>query len=271
MVLTTWDGHLRIDHLAEEATVALTLVTVESATELRLRSGLRAGFVTVDRQGPPAYVEVEIREGGLPADIAQLLGPRVAAAVAELIASGRAGRWLQLDLREIDGLAAAWAPYRRVTLAAEQPVRENRGALGAWAGELWTCLGLPDWREVLRALAAPPPTVEVRGTGEPEPPRPERTAVDGTWQLPAELATAVGVAPEVRWTVRPLTDEEFEIELRARRTGPPGGAVLQAGLDDGAQRWISFTAGEGGEPRARLIGAGEPVSVRFRSESRGLG
>ncbi|MGH4021472.1 MAG: hypothetical protein ACRDT0_20025 [Pseudonocardiaceae bacterium] len=271
MVVTTWDGHLRIDRLAGVGAVALTLVTMEPATEAQLRTGLVAGFVTADPQGPPTFVAVALQDGRIPDDVAALLGPRVSAAVTDLLAAGRSGQWLQLDLVEIDNLAVAWAPYRAVTLVADQAVPTNRGALGSWADELWTCLGLPSWRDAFRALGGPP-AAQFRGTERPgRGDEPDSPAVRGTWRLPDELAAAVGVEPEVAWALRSATQDAVEIDLRVRPTGQPRGAVLQAGLDDGSQRWVPFRADPAGELSARLVSADDPVSVRFRSESGGLG
>lgn len=270
MVVTTWDGHLRIDHLADAGTVALTLLTVEPATETQLRAGLVAGFVTTDPHGPPAFVAVALQDGRIPDDVAALLGPRVSAAVADTLAVGRSGEWLQLDLVEVDDLAAAWAPYRAVTLAADNPVPAGRGTLGSWAEELWTCIGLPSWPDALRTLGGPQPAAQFRGAdheapgAEPGPP-----AVRGTWRLPDELAAAVGVEPDVAWSIRPVAEHSVEVDLRVRPTGQPVGAVLQAGLDDGSQRWEPFEEDPSGRLRARLAASGEPVSVRFRSERRG--
>ncbi|QFZ19628.1 hypothetical protein [Saccharothrix syringae] len=262
MVMTTWDGHLRIDHLADAGTVTLTLVTVEPATEVRLRAGLVAGFVTADPHGPPASVAAALQDGRLPDDVVALLGPRVAAAVAELLATGRRGRWLQLDLVEVDDLAAAWAPYRGVAL--ESGPRATSGALGSWAGELWTCLGVRGWRDLLRSLGEPAHALgPVRSDGTPPTGVPS-----GTWRLPDALAAAVGVAPEVAWELRLGGPGGAVVELLARPTGRPAGAVLQAGVDDGSQRWVPFEADGAGGLRARLTGFDEAVSVRFRSETR---
>lgn len=269
MVVTTWDGHLRVDHLADAGTVTLTLLTVEPATEVELRTGLVAGFVTTDPHGPPTVVAVALQDGRIPDDVAALLGPRVSAAVADLLATGRSGQWLQLDLVEIDDLAAAWAPYRAVALAAHQPALAGRGTLGSWADELWTCLGLPNWRDALRTLSGPRPATQFRGadhgTRGDEPGAP---AVRGTWRLPDELAAAVGVKPDVTWTMRPAAGDAADVELRVQPTGQPARAVLQAGMDDGSGRWEPFEADPSGGLRARLVASGEPVSVRFRSESR---
>lgn len=271
MVVTTWDGHLRIDHLADAGTIALTLVTVEPATEAQLRAGLVAGFVTADPEGPPAFVAVALRDGRIPGDVAALLGPRVVAAAAELLAAGGGGQWLQLDLVEVDDLAAAWAPYRAVALVPGEQAPVSRGALGSWADELWTCLGLPGWREALSALGGPPPAAQYRGPQRPpSDDEPDSPALGGTWRLPDELAATVRVQPDVEWNLRPAVEQDaVEIDLRVRSTGQPPRAVLQAGLDDEAQRWVPFEADAAGELRARLVSSDDPVSVRFRSQSRG--
>lgn len=265
MVMTTWDGHLRIDHPVGADTVILTLVTVEPATEARLRAGLIAGFVTADAHGPPALVAVDLRDGQVPADVAALLGPRVSAAVADLRARNRSGQWLQLDLLELDDLAAAWAPYRAITLEPGGEESARSGALGSWASELWTCLGPSSWRDALRSLA-PPPDLVFRDGDRPVPPEPR-----GTWRLPDELATTVGVRPEVEWELRKNERDEVEIEMRVRSTGQLSRAELQVSLDDGSQRWTTFEAAGTGVLRARLIGSDHPVSVRFRSERGSVG
>lgn len=268
MVVTTWDGHLRIDHLPDADTIALSLVTLEPATETQLRTGLVAGFVTADPDGPPAFVAVALQDGRLPDDVAALLGPRVSAAATDLLAEGRSGQWLQLDLIEIDDLAAAWAPYRAVTLVADQAVPTNRGALGSWADELWTCVGLPSWRDALRALGGPP-AAQFRGAQRPPPDdEPGSPALEGTWQLPDELAAAAGVQPQVRWELRAAAPDAVQIELRALPTGQPPGAVLQAGLDDGSQRWVAFEADPTGELGVTLVSSADSVRVRLRSASR---
>ncbi|WP_156753391.1 hypothetical protein [Actinokineospora pegani] len=259
--MTTWDGQLRIDHLADAGTVVLTLITVEPATEMRLRAGLVAEFVAADLHGPPASVVVALQNGRLPWDVAQLLGARVSAAVADLLGAGRSGQWLDLDLVEVDNLAVAWAPYRVVTLA---PASASTGALGVWADELWTCLGVRGWRDALRALSGPAPAV---GTFRGDDPA-LADALQGTWRLPDELAAVVGVEPEVTWSLRRTEQDAIEIDLRARSSGRPARAVLQAGLDDRSQRWAPFETEGSGGLRARLAASEEAVSVRFRSETR---
>ncbi|MGH3931269.1 MAG: hypothetical protein ACRDTF_14990 [Pseudonocardiaceae bacterium] len=265
MGVTTWDGHLRIDHLAEAGTVALTLLTVEPATEAQLRTGLVAGFVTTDPHGPPTFIAVSLQDGRLPDDVAALLGQRVSAAIAGLLAAGGSGGWLQLDLVEIDDLAAAWAPYQAVALVAGEPAPGREGTLGSWAGELWTCLGLPGWRDALRAVSGPPAAQfrgADRGIHADEPGSP---AVRGTWRLPDELAVAVGVETDVTWTMRPMAEGTIEVDLRVQPSGHPARAVLQADLDDGTQEWKPFAADPSGGLRLQLVASGDPVSVRFRS------
>ncbi|MGH3977611.1 MAG: hypothetical protein ACRDRZ_01200, partial [Pseudonocardiaceae bacterium] len=227
MVVTTWDGHLRIDHVPDADTVALTLVTVEPATEVQLRSGLVAEFVTADPEGPPAFVAAALQDGRMPGDVAALLGPRVSAAVAELLATGGSGQWLQLDLVEVDDLAAAWAPYRAGALVPGQQTPASRGALGSWAGELWTCLGLPGWRDALRTLGGPSPAGQFRSTPA-RTDEPGSPAMKGRWRLPDDLAATVGVQPEVRWELRPADEQDaVEIDLRAlSSTDQASGAVL---------------------------------------------
>ncbi|QIZ33683.1 hypothetical protein [Saccharopolyspora sp. ASAGF58] len=260
MSVITWDGHLRIDHLPDRGTVAITLLTAEPTLEVQLRNGLVAGFVAADPEGPPTFVSVALRDNGVPDDVAELLGPRVAAAVADAIAAGGPGGWLELDLGEVDGLAEAWAPYRAVAL--EPAIPAPRGTLGAWAGELWTRLDLAGWAGALRG-----PELRFRsgesGEREADPP-----AAQEIWRLPDELAAAVGVAPEVTWTIRPLAGGAVEIGLAVRPAGGTANAVLQAGLDDGSQHWETFEPDPSGVLRARLVASGDPVGVRFRSESR---
>lgn len=239
MVMTTWDGHLRIDRLADNNTVLLTLLTVEPTTPLRLHPGLTAEFVTDDPHGPPAFLSVALDDGRLPSDVEELVGGRVAQAV-----SGNA-RWLRLNLVQVDELAAAWAPYRQVALtpAGQDPPVE--GVLGAWAEELWSCLSV--------SLRRP----EFRSAGDGQ--------LAGAWLLPPELAEAVGVLREVRWRVLPVRPGIVDLELRVEQSGRSATAVLQAGLDDGSQQWASF---EVTVLRLRMPASGELLSVRFRSEGR---
>ncbi|MGW5643403.1 hypothetical protein ACWEV3_11650 [Saccharopolyspora sp. NPDC003752] len=257
MSVVTWDGHLRIDHVPERGTVAVTLLTTEPASEVELRSGLVAGFATSDPEGPPTFVSVALRDDGIPDDVAELLGPRVSAAVADAVATGGRGGWLELDLGEVDGLAESWAPYRAAALSSAIPA--PRGTLGAWAGELWTRLDLAGWADALRG-----PELQFRSgrTGG------EREPVQATWRLPDELAAAVGVDPEVTWEIRPRAGGAIEIDLGVRPTGGGANAVLQASLDDGSQQWQTFEPDPSGVLRARLVVPGDPVGVRFRSESR---
>ncbi|MEV0697265.1 hypothetical protein AB0I53_05010 [Saccharopolyspora sp. NPDC050389] len=256
MSVVTWDGHLRIDHLPERGTVAVTLLTAEPAMEVRLRSGLVAGFATSDPEGPPTFVSVALRDDGIPDDVAELLGPRVSAAVADAVATGGRGGWLELDLGEVDGLAEAWAPYRAAALDSAIPA--PRGTLGAWAGELWTRLDLAGWADALRGGE-----LQFRSgrTDELEPDQ-------EIWRLPGELAAAVGVDPEVTWTIRPRAGGAIELDLSVRPTGDEANAVLQAGPDDGSQHWQTFEPDPSGVLRARLVTPGDPMGVRFRSESR---
>lgn len=269
MITTTWDGRLRIDHVAgaDADTVALTLITLEPARELRLRPGLVVGFVPADPHGPPTFIAVGLRQDAVPADVVTLLGPRVSAAVADVVDDGVPGRWLQLDLVEVNNLATAWAPYRAVVLESARPAPVSTGTLGSWANELWTCLGLPDWRTALMPHTGTSHAFrgQDRSPGEKEPGPSE---LRGTWRLPEELAATVGVDPEVNWTLRSRkteTTDTVDIELRARPTGPTRRAGLQAGVDDGAQHWATFEPDKSGILRARLVSDDEEPSVRFRS------
>lgn len=264
MGVTTWDGHLRIDHLADTATVAVTLLTVEPTTQTELRTGLVAGFVSTDPDGPPAFVAFALRDGRVPDDIAALLGPRVSAAVAELLDTGRPGEWLQLDLVEVDDLATAWLPYRaRVASTTDAPVQARTGTLGSWAEELWTCLGLPGLGDALRGRQ---PAGQFRG--EPTGEEPDSPVARGTWRLPDELAAAVGVQPEVSWTMVSAAGDTVRVDLALRATGRPAPAVLRVSADDGSQRWVGFDADPSGGLHASVTGPDRPWNLRFRSENR---
>jgi hypothetical protein len=272
MAVTTWDGHLRIDHLADTATVALTLLTVEPTGEAEVRPGLTAGFVTADPNGPPAFVAFALQDGRMPSDIAVLLGPRIAAAVAELVDAARPGAWMQLDLAEVNGLAEAWAPYRaRVTIAVPVPV--NVGVLGTWGKDLWTGFGLPDWRTAVLAMTRPAatgfrgtddPGREDAGAEEPDPSRPQ-----GTLRLPGEVAAAVGVEREVTWTMTQAADGTIQVRFSARPTGRTAPGVLQVSMDDGSQGWTGLGPGPADGLHATLTGPDGPWHIRFRSTDRG--
>jgi hypothetical protein len=272
MAITTWDGHLRIDHLPATGTVAITLLSVETSRDATPRAGLAVGFPTTDGYGPPTFVSVALRDGRVPEDVTALLGPRVSTAIADLLDGGRTGEWLQLDLVELDELAAAWAPYRAVVPVDDQPVTASSGLLGSLAGQLWTYLGLPSWQEALAELGPHRLAPTYRGMDD-GPPADEQDASlpRGTLRLPDELAAATGVLPGVSWTMRETAAGTVEIDLRARMTGQPASAVLQAGPDDGSQRWVSFQARATGGLLARFEASGEPLNVRFRAEQEDRG
>ncbi|MGI9001468.1 MAG: hypothetical protein ACR2GH_07350 [Pseudonocardia sp.] len=264
MTLTTWDGHLRLDRPPGSRTVTLTLLTVEPTIEAELRTGLVAGFVTADPHGPPAFVGVTTADGRLPADVATLFGRRVADSVAALIEADGAGEWLQLDLLEIDELAAAWAPYR-VRVVQETPAAAAT-TVGSWADGLWACVGLPDWRSALDAAGGLRPAGQFRGGDGERPEGADPSALRGDLLLPGVLASAAGCARAVSWTVRLGSGDTDEITVTADRVDPATRATLLVGLDDTAGQWVPFEADASGRLRARTRGSGGPVNLRFRTE-----
>lgn len=166
---TAWDGHARVTYLPDLRQLQITLVSFEPMDQASLRRGLRAAFVTDDPTGPPTFVSVELRLGRLPADLPDLLGPALYAATETVIDRPPRSRWVRLDVREVDELAAAWAPYRALVLsAAATPAVANSAddflaqtahaartagrAVGRWTNGLWTRLGVEELREGLAAL-----------------------------------------------------------------------------------------------------------------------
>lgn len=265
MIVTTWDGHLRVDRSPDGASVTLTLLTLEPTTEAQVRAGLVVGFVTGDPGGPPARVTVSTPQGRLPDDVAALLGDRVAVAVAALASTGATGDWLQLDLVEVDDLAAAWAPYRvRVLTAA----RVWDATSGAWANGLWTALELPDWREFVRGPALSPvfrgePTSPVGGDLDPP-------MAEGQWLLPASIAGEAGCARTVFWSVRPGPQGTVRVEVETERVDRGRPTLLLVGVDGPDDAWEPLRADDGGRLQARLVVRGDgPVPLRFRTEPEG--
>jgi len=268
MIVTTRDGHLRVDRPPDGATVTLTLLTVEPTTEAQVRVGLLAGFVTDDPDGPPARLTVATPEGQLPDDVAALLGTRVAVAVAALAGTGGAGAWLQLDLVEVDDLAAAWAPYRVRVLA---PATAPEATVGSWAEGLWTSLDLPDWRELVGDLTLAPvfrggssgPVLR-SGPSEPDPGDPPMAS--GRWLLPAPMAEEAGCRRTVSWSVRPGPGGTVRVEVEAERVGRDQPAVLLAGVDEPGGAWEPLRADGPDRLRASLAVRGDgPVPLRFRT------
>jgi len=290
VIVTAWDGHLRVDRAADGATVTLTLLTVEPTAEASVRADLVAGFVTDDADGPPTRVTVATPQGRLPEDVAALLGSRVAGAVATLVDAGGAGLWLQLDLVEVDDLAAAWAPYRaRVLRAAPSPATApattSDAAVGSWAGGLWTSLELPSWPDLVgapspfdfRAGHSPvephrpvghPVPVFRGGTADPPGSDPNPPVAAGRWLLPAPMADEAGCGRTISWSLRPGADGtlQMEVEVDAEEGDRAGAATLLTGVDDPGGTWEPLRAEGPGRLRARLtIRDGGSVAVRFRT------
>lgn len=263
MIVTTWDGHLRVDRLPDGASVTLTLLTVEPTTEAQVRAGLVAGFVTGDPDGPPARLTIATPDGQLPDDVAALLGTRVADAVAALAGTGAAGDWLQLDLVEVDDLAAAWAPYRvRVLTPATAP----DATVGSWADGLWTSLDLPDWRELMGGLAPAPVFRSRGGPSGPDPGDRDPLVAGGRWLLPAPMAEEAGCGRTVAWSIRPWPDGTVRVEVETERVDRDRPAVLLAGVDEPGGAWEPLRADGSDWLRARLAVRGDgPVRLRFRT------
>jgi hypothetical protein len=266
-VVTTWDGRVRIDHVAEAGTVAVTMLTQERTHEAVLRPGLVAAFVAADRSGPPSWIAVTLVDGHVPADVETLLGPRLTAAVDELLATGRTGGWAQLDLAEVDALASAWAPYRaRVALsnAAGPDAPQVDEAAGVVGRGLWSWVGLPD----LGTYAAP----VLRG-GEPDDAlesRPDDDATGtaearGAFRLPTDLARAAGVERTIAWTMT-ASGPRVQIELVARSRGPAAGE-LTVRVDDGSAAPVTFVEGPGGSWQATVDAPAGSVPLRFQVDA----
>ena len=153
MIVTTWDGHVRVDYVPGRSRLQVTVCTMGEVAELEPRPGFRTAFATTDPVGPPTFIGVDLANGSLPADIRTLLGPRLAALADNVVAAPPRERWARLDLAEINELADGWAPYRARALATvpvEEPAdRElvtasSPTTVGSWAGGLWTSFGGED-------------------------------------------------------------------------------------------------------------------------------
>lgn len=259
---TTWDGHVRVDYLPESRRLQVTLITVEPTREAQLRRGLRAGFVIDDPDGPPAFVAADLPAAFLPADLGELLGPRLAPEARLVIGEEPQVRWSRLGLSEVDDLAETWAPYRAVVLAGvEQPSRMR--AVGAWAGGLWARLGVEDIVAGIAALGPPTPAMgDVRyDHDDPFGGEPEEPEVLGSWELPASLAQAAGVEARLQWSAAGGL-----VTVTARRVAAPG-APLAVMFDDGRGRWTVLEPDGEGVLRAAIASSADPAvlpAVRVR-------
>jgi hypothetical protein len=273
VVVTPWDGHVRVDYVPAFSSLQVTLATVWPTKEAELRRGLRAGFVRDDPDGPPAFVEVRAPGGRVPADVRDLLGDRLLAEIQQVVAGPVRSRWLRISLRAVDELAEAWAPYRPWILADQSPApaAEPAPVLGRVARGLWSRLGVSDLRA---ALSLPrPPDLGFR-TDRPGPDDDEDTAdepgpptASGRWELPAELAWRTGVEVDLIWELY----GDRRVHLTARRAAaavsdPPS---LEVAFDDGAERWARFVEDEPGVLRTSIVSATDPsrlppIKVRTR-------
>ncbi|WP_239310569.1 hypothetical protein [Frankia sp. Cj3] len=273
MVVTTWDGHVRVDYVPAFFSLQVTVATVRPTEVAELRRGLRAGFARDDPDGPPAFVEVRVEGSRIPSDVRDLLGDRLWAEVEQVVAGPGRSRWLRMSLAAVDKLAEAWAPYRPWILADEPPATtvEPAPVLGRLARGLWSRLGVDSLRS---ALTRPPtPAFRVRGdddgddgdddtSDEPGPP-----TATGRWALPAELAQRAGVEPDLVWEV--FGDRWVHLVARTAATAHPDGPWLEAAFDDGTERWDRFEETEPLVLRARIVSAADPrqlplIKIRTR-------
>lgn len=273
MSLTTWNGHARVDYVAERSRLQITLSTTEATTEADLRRGLRAAFVIDGPLGPPAFVSAELRFGSVPNDLRGLLGAQLAEAADAVVAGPGRSRWVQLDLAELDDLSAAWAPYRSVVLAGAPdpaPIRQRlalRAVLGETAGGLWARLGVEELRAAMSAFRPPEPVFrgDPRGSDDPDGSDPSgEDAARGTWELPTALAAAGGIDPSLNWTAR---GRQITIVARSGPGSDPA-AGLWVSFDDGTDRWRPLAPVGANELRAQLASSADPdrlPAIRIRA------
>ncbi|ONH24743.1 hypothetical protein [Pseudofrankia asymbiotica] len=280
MAVTPWDGHVRVDYVPDLSSLQVTLATVWPMKVAVLRRGLRAGFARDDPDGPPAFVEVRAEGGQVPADVRDLLGDRLLAEIQQVVAGPSRSRWLRINLRAVDELAEAWAPYRRWILADESPApaaaaAEPTPVLGRLARGLWSWLGVGDLRDALSL----PPTRDFgfRSAGsldddddddediadEPSPP-----TASGRWALPVELAWRTGVERDLAWEV--YSDRRIHLIARRAVTASSDPPPLEVAFDDGTERWTRFVSAEPGVLRTSIVSAADPsrlppIKVRTRN------
>lgn len=257
MALTTWDGHARVDYALAERTLVVVLSTAEPTIEADMNQRLRAGFVTDDDDGPPAFLAAVLTTGALPDDLREMLGPRLSEAADNVLRGPSRGSWTRLDLDEVSRLATVWAPYRAWVLAqATQPApaRSLVAAVGAWADGLWTRLRVDDLKAALGGLALAPirsefddpfgdPSDNPHGDGADDRAAPAR----GSWTLPADLAGAAGIEPRLEWET-----DGGGVRLMARSTGTGTANVLVA-FDEVGQPWRPLRPGPGGVLSATIV------------------
>lgn len=276
MIVTTWDGHVRVDYVPGRSRLQVTVCTMGEVAELEPRPGFRTAFATTDPVGPPTFIGVDLANGSLPADIRTLLGPRLAAIADDVVAAPPRERWARLDLTEINELADGWAPYRARALATV-PVEELADeelvaaspltTVGSWAGGLWTSFGGEDLVAALRTLVRGP-DFAVRGDPTDIP---AEAVAHGTLRLPAGLAAAAGVAEDVGWSAMPRAIG-VAVVFRAVPSDDAAGVALMVAFDDGRERWARFVPDGSERPVATILSTSE-VDVlpgfRFRTANRG--
>lgn len=267
---TAWDGCARVDWVPDAHRLQVTLLTLEPTAEADIRPGLRVAFARADPAGPPTFVGATLPTGELPADLRLLLGSGLAtAADAVIVGPARTG-WADLDLVEVDDLAAAWAPYRSYVLAAAaEPTAADRGAvLGAWGRGVWARLGVDDLRAAL-AAALPADLAFRMGDAwsvDGDTADEAAAAVTGRWSLPPALAAAGGIESVLGWSA-----DGGEVTIVARtRSGPA--APLWVSFDDGGPpRWEPLAGGPPGELRATIVSwadAAHLPAIRIRVADR---
>ncbi|ABD11939.1 hypothetical protein ThrDRAFT_03390 [Frankia casuarinae] len=167
-----WDGFARVDYVDQtpgrrgRGRLQFTLLTVEQTMEADVRPGLRVAFVADDPDGPPVFIGVRTMGRRIPGDLRELLGASVVSVAEQVLAGPPRSRWARLDLRVLDALALAWAPYREQVLAshraaagqestattepdADLPIdaADRRPRSGSWDGGLWALLAVDELRD----------------------------------------------------------------------------------------------------------------------------
>lgn len=259
MGTTAWDGSARVDWVPDRTRLQVTVFTIEATVEADVRSGLRVAFARADPAGPPTFIGATLSTHELPAEMRLLLGPRLVA-VADAVMAGpdRIG-WADLNLVEVDDLAAAWAPYRAYVLAAAaEPTAADRSAvLGAWGRGLWARLGVADLREALTDFRSPDLAFRMGGESwRGDDGSTETGSVTGRWLLPPALAASGGVEQELRWTA-----DGGEVVIVAR-TQPGTAAQLWVSFDEGERpRWEPLTPAGEGELQATIVSWADTASL----------
>ncbi len=282
-----WDGYARVDYVIEagrrpeRGRLQVNLMTVEATTEANVRPGMRVGFVTGDPDGPPTFIGVRISRGRLPRDVRELLGASLATVADDVVTGPTRSRWARLNLRAVDALADAWAPYRDLVLAGASPPGEDENdppatvrRAGTWQHGLWALLAADELRQSMTDLAASGAFNLLGGSsrdGRDEPdgagdetadPWEVPAEASGRWPVPPELARRAAIEPELVWEIRAR-----KVHVLARPAAGAAESTAQVCFDDGTDRWVSLLPDPGGTLRAVIGSAADPErlpAVRIR-------